>query len=212
MKNSSTASIEHPFASVKPDQGHQLPLFPDNVIHHNSNPSSKKKKIVYKRNQLDKPYGVSRLYRVLSPQLLFKRHDRVRDFLDQGLGLTTSQREVVLRLLSFYAYYGNVYVKEAAVTSEPGCSKATFWRTIKRLTDRGLVRVVNRFLIRPHAQISNLYRFDKLVLAIARYLAEHGTAFRERWLQPYLEQPGSLFWRSLGNKAALTGDFSGDCP
>ncbi|GAI35243.1 unnamed protein product, partial [marine sediment metagenome] len=72
--------------------------------------------------------------------------------------LTTAEREVTLRLLRFWAYYGNVYPKASTVAAEPGCSKATFWRTIALLERLGLMRRINRYVIRPHAQISNLYR------------------------------------------------------
>jgi len=100
-------------------------------------------------------------------------------------------------LLRYRAYYGNVYPKEAQITLEPGCKKATFWRTIRLLKEQGLLQVVNRFVMRPHAQISNLYRLDKLVLALARYIAEHGHHFYEDWLQPYLSMPGREFWSQI---------------
>jgi len=128
--------------------------------------------------------------------LLLKKYDQIRDCLVDYAELTTAQREVTLRLLRLWAYYGYVYPKESTITSEPGCSKATFWRTIRLLEELGLVRVINRYVIRPHAQISNLYRFDKLLLVIARYLAEHGQAFQEKWLEPYLRLPGRVFWGS----------------
>ena len=143
------------------------------------------------------PYGVSRTYRILSPQLLLKKFDQVRDCLDELVGLSVAQREVVLRLLRFWAYYGQVYTKERTITELPGCSKATYWRTIRLLRELGLIRVVNCYLIRPHAQISNLYRFDRLLLLLARYLAEHGTKFLEKWLAPMLSLPGSFFWPSF---------------
>lgn len=167
------------------------------MIHHKETTQLKKRIVYSKREYPFPPYGVSRSRRVLSPQLLLNRYDRVRDCLEDILGLTTAQREVALRLLRYWAYYGNVYVKSAAITAEPGCSKATYWRTVKIMQLRGLITVINRFIIRPHAQISNLYKFDRLLLIIARYLAEHGAAFREKWLRPYLSMPGSQFWPML---------------
>jgi len=189
-----TLTLEQPSDFVNPQVNSQLSLFPDSVIHHKTL-LPRKRRIVYSKGiTTSPPYGVSRSRRVLTPELLLKRYDRVRDCLEDILGLTTAQREVALRLIRYWAYYGNVYVKEATITDEPGCSKATYWRTIKILQLGGLITVKNRFIIRPHAQISNLYKFDRLLLIIARYLAEHGVAFREKWLRPILSMPGHSFW------------------
>ena len=189
------SSIEQTFLPVKAQVDTQLslPLFPESVIHHKV---LLDRIVIRSKKDLDpRPYGVSPAYRVLSPQLLLKRFDQVRDCLEHTLGLTPAQREVALRLLRLHAYYGYVYPKESGVTLEPGCSKATFWRTLRLLKSLGVVRVVNRYVIRPHAQISNLYLLHNLLVVIARYLAEHGVAFAERWLKPYLQAPGQAFWR-----------------
>lgn len=179
---------------VKPPINSQLPLFADSMIHHNE-PSLPSRIIVsYSLIRRGNPYGVSRSYRVLSSQLLLKKFDRVRECLANSLGLTTAQREVALRLLRLWAYYGQVYPKEAQITGEPGCSKATYWRTIRILRELNLIKVVHRYVLRPHAQISNLYRLDRLVVVLARYLSEHGVGFYESWLQPILKMPGHLFW------------------
>ena len=164
------------------------------VIHHKTYPYTLPIILRLRKGNRGKPYGVSLASRVLSPQLLLKRFDQVRDCLQDVLGLTTSQREITLKLLRLWAYYGQVYPKAVQVAEQPGSSSATFWRTIKLLGEQNLVQVINRFLIRPHAQISNLYRFDKLIILIARYLAEHGHVFYEEWLKPYLSMPGSCFW------------------
>ena len=178
----------------------QPPLFdytPETVIHHKV--FGYKKRII----ERDEPYGVSLSYRlrrsrrVLSPGLFRKRYHDVRRMLIDVLGLTLGQREVTLRLCRLWAYYGLIYPKESQITADPGCSKATYWRTLRLLQDKQLVTVVNRYIIRPHAQISNLYRLDRLMLLIARYLAEHGVGFLEKWLQPYLAMPGSQFWQGL---------------
>jgi len=169
-------------------------LPPDSVIHHNVPLPPSKIIVSYSLLKRGNPYGVSRSYRVLSPQLLLKKYDYVRACLAETLGLTVAQREVALRLLRLWAYYGQVYPKEAQVTGDPGCSKSTYWRTVRILRELGLVHVINRYVIRPHAQISNLYRLDRLVLLIARYLAEHGTGFFEKWLKTYLSMSGRLFW------------------
>jgi hypothetical protein len=116
-----------------------------------------------------------------------------------SLGFTIAQREVILRLLRFYAYYDEVYPKESQITSNSGCSKATFWRTIGKLKEMGLLLVINRFIRGKgeKSQISNLYCLDKLVLLIVRYLAEHGLKFQEKWLQPFLKLSGKAFWQNV---------------
>lgn len=196
-RSSLSPKLAQTFEPVKSPINSQLPLIPDSMIHHKVTVSRNNKMIISYSKYQGKAYGVSRSRRVLSPQLLLKKFDYLQRFFYHVLGLTTAQREVALRLLRLWAYYGNVYPKEAQVTEEPGCSKASYWRTIRLLRDMGLISVTNRYVIRPHAQISNLYRFDKLLLAIARYLAEHGTAFYERWLTPALTMPGKEFWANL---------------
>ena len=193
----SPTTVAQPFCPVKPSNNSQLPLFPVSMIHHKSCLPGSSKVIVSYGNYRERPYGVSRSRRVLSPQLLLKKFDLVRDCLQSVLGLTTAQREVTLRLLRFWAYYGKVYPKEATITEQPGCKKVTFWRTIRLLKDMGLISVVHRYVLRPHAQISNLYRLDRLALLLARYLAEHGTHFWEKWLRPALAMPGQQFWSQI---------------
>ena len=182
---------------VKVYQSSFLPELDNTMIHHKD--PIPQRRIILSKSFTRNPssYGVSKARRILSPQVLFKRHDRIREALECCVGLTVAQREVVFRLLRYWAYYGKVYPKQAVVSADPGCSKATFWRTIRVLKDMGLIRVVNRFIIRPHAQISNLYRLDRLVLLIARYLAEHGQRFFEKWLRPFLVMSGSDFWSSF---------------
>ena len=189
--------VEHTFAPVNPQLNSQLPLFPDPVTHHKYYPSNSNKKIVYYGSKSLKTYGVSSSRIVLTKGLFDKRYDQVVDCLRDVVKLPTCEREATLRLLRLWAYYGNVYPKASTVCSEPGCSKATFWRAVKYLKHLGLVKTVPRFLVRPHAQISDLFRLDKLVLLIARYLAEHGTKFLEKWLKPYLRMSGQMFWGSM---------------
>lgn len=169
-----------------------------------------------------KPYRVSRFYRVLSPVLFRKRYQRIRDFLLYNLRLTDKQAEVTLRLLRLWAYYGLVYPKACQVADEPelahdphyiawrsehglerprgsyGISRATFWRTVRLLQDMGLLEVVNRYVAYKRedpekSQTSNIYRLDRLLIAIARYLAEKGTGFLEKWLEPVISRPD--FWQ-----------------
>ena len=211
----SQSTITQPFCPVKSTLSSQLPLFPDSMIHHKGPPIHSRIIVSYSNMCKDRRYGVSRSQRVLPPQLLFKKYDLIRDFLTFTLGQTVAQREVTLRLLRLWAYYGKVYPKESSITELPGCSKATFWRTVKLLEESNLLQVINRYVIRPHAQISNLYRFDKLLIVIARYLAEHGVAFLEKWLEPYLQLPGRVFWGSLApcqeSRAGLCGSGSSLC-
>lgn len=202
----SPTKIAQPFSPVKPDDTIMRNPSSDSMIHHNSSHSPYH--ITYKREgrTVPPPYGVSPSQRVLSPSLFIKKYDRIRDCLRCSLGMAAGQREVTLRLLRLWAYYGQVYPKESQVTELPGCSKATFWRTVQLLEERGLVQVINRYVCRPHAQISNLYRLDKLILVLARYLAEHGVAFRDKWLTPYLTMPGRLFWGATASTLWPSGE------
>lgn len=182
-------TLAQTFLPVKSSVNSMSSVSPDSMIHHKVTLSGNHKMIVSYSRYRGKPYGVSRSHRVLSPGLFLKKFDYIRDCLKQVLGLTMSQREVILRLLRFWAYYGNVYPKEATITEMPGCSKATFWRTIKALREANLIVVKNRFVIRPHAQISNLYRLDRLVVLLARYLADHIAHVWPDWLDPWLAMP-----------------------
>ena len=196
-KSTSPSRLAQPFCPVKPSIP-SIPSIPSNpMIHHKSRISRNKKLIVSYGRYREERYGVSRSHRLLSPGLFIKRFDNIRDCLEHVIGLTVAQREVALRLLRLWAYYGHVYPKESQVTELPGCSKATYWRTVKLLKELSLVTVVNRYVIRPHAQISNLYRLDRLVLLLARYLAEHGSHFWEKWLRPVLAMPGQQFWSQI---------------
>lgn len=165
----------------------------DMMIHHNNTSKTLAAEGTSLFNKT-KHYGVSSHFRILSPTVLTRRHDRIGGALYELFGLTIAEREVVLRLLRLWVYYGLVYPKEKQITREPGCSKATFWRTIKKLEDLGIIQRINRFLIKEKPQISNIYLLGKLVLLLVRWLAEHGQKFYEEWLKPCLEMPGKKFW------------------
>lgn len=222
------SSIEQAFRPVK-SLNSQLPLpLSDSVIHH-KDPGDRilRKRIVYSGRILEL-YGVSSTYRVLSPGLLLKKFDYIKDCLRVVLGLTPGQIEITMRLLRLWAYYGKVYPKESQVTggsdecplpaswaawyshsSQPrpgGCSKATYWRTIRLLEELGLIERVNRFIVRPHAQISNLYRLDRLVVLLAKYLSEHIAHVWDEWLRPFLHQTWPQFWSCL---IRVPGDRAG---
>jgi len=181
----------------------QLPLFPASMTPHSNSrvPIIRgNKDIVWTRTSY---YGVSTSRRVLSPQLLLKRFDQVRNFLSHTLHLTSAEREVTFHLLRLWAYYGNVYPKAAMLAEYTGCSKATYWRAVRKLRDLGLVTVIPRFLTPYRRQISNLYRLDKVILLIAKYLAEHGVLLPARWLKPYLLLPWPDLWAAARCSALI---------
>lgn len=187
-------TLAHPFWPVKSQVNTQLPLLPDTMTHHKVSLSRNHKMIVSYSKYVYGTYGVSSSYRVLTKGLFHKRFDQVRDCLQYVLRLPTCKRSIVLELLRLWSYYGEVYPKAQQVALESYSSKSTFWRTVLYMEKAGLLKRIPRYVLRPHAQISNLYRLDKLLILIARYLAEHGTAFYEKWLKPYLTIPGSQFW------------------
>lgn len=186
--------LAQPFLPVKSTTFGNSSITCNSMIHHKRRDIPSKIIVPFEGMNRCKAYGVSLNDRVLTKGVLLKRFDQVRCCLSDVVGLPTCEREVVLRLLRLWAYYGEVYPKASQVCSEPGCSKATFWRTVAYLKYLGLIEVVSRFLLRPHAQISNLYLLKGLIIVIARYLAEHGQAFQEKWLKPYLSMPGHTFW------------------
>ena len=197
MTPSTNETVSQELAPVNTPVNSQLPLFPDNVIHHNISQYPHRMIVSFSGNQSPSPYAVSSDRRILTKGLLNKKFDLVRDCLQHVLGLTPAQRVAVLRLLRYWSYYGQVYPKESSVTADPGCSKATFWRTINLMKSRGLITVTNRYIIRPHAQISNLYRFDRLLILLARYLSEHGTCPWGKWIDQYLSVPARLFYDTM---------------
>ncbi len=141
-------------------------------------------------------YGQSWAWEALTPGLFLKRYDQVVDCLREVLGLSACEREGALRLLRLGAHYGQVYPKVEQVCLEPGCSPATFRRVLAKLQAARLIKVVRRYLTPFRRQISNLYLFHKLLIVIARYLAEHGADFRQAFLRPFLAMTGAEFWES----------------
>lgn len=139
-------------------------------------------------------YGVPAPRRMLSPQLLLKKHDYIVSYL-AALGLTPAEREITLHLLRLYAYYGKVYPKANEFTWDGGCSKRSFWRAVAKLEESGFIDRINRYL--HHLQISNAYRLDKLVLCIIRYLAEHGCPYLSDFAHDLLQRIGISFWRTI---------------
>lgn len=207
MKNTgNTLSLEHLYDNVNTISSGDEFSSSDSMIHHKDlKPEIQKERIIY-RGYREKGYGVSSSHRLFSPQMFVKKFDYIRDCLRYCLGLSVAQREIALRLLRYWAYYGYVYPKAAQVCSDPGCSKATYWRTVRLLQDEGLITVVNRFVIRPHAQISNLYRLDRLVQLIARYLAEHIAHVWPDWFDSILHLTWFEFWNIITPKSLYLTD------
>jgi len=141
-------------------------------------------------------YGVPTEKRMLTRGVLNKKHDIIRSYL-VSLGLTAAERELSFHLLRLYSYYGKVYPKADAFTIYGGCSKRSFWRTVQKLEQLGVVDRINRYL--NQLQISTPYRLDKLVLCLIPYLAEHGQDFRDRFSKNMLRRKGPAFWRVIGS-------------
>lgn len=195
MTNRATnTKVAQPFWPVKSNESISIGSTIPSMIHHKSYYSKKGNLIVTYSDREEVPYDVSSDWRVLTKGVFNKRIDQIMHCLCDVVGLPPGEGLAALTLLRFGAYYGNIYPKASQCCSEPGCSKATFWRAVMHLKNLGLIRVIPRFRIDPHAKISNLYILHKLLILIARYLAEHGIQFFLKWLKPYLQSPGSAFW------------------
>jgi len=198
------------------------------VIHHKLHPGRSTYIVLRKECPHPPPYGVSTRSKLLPVSLFTKKYSQVKRCLESAVGLSQAEAEATMRLIRLQVYYHRVYPKakdvacdfdnspdwwyspytERIVYKKPswGTSKATFWRAVRRLKDLGLITVVNRYVLRPKAQISNLYLLHKLLLLIVRYLAEHGVGFSQKWLRPYLTMCGSQFWPwMLGEQRQVSG-------
>ncbi len=151
---------------------------------------------LYNNNQILErlTYGVPAPKRMLTPSLLLKKHDYIRDYL-LTLGLTTAERDAAFFLLRLYVYYGKVYPKAPNYTEDCYRSKRSFWRAVAKLEEFGLLDRINRYL--HHLQISNAYRLDKLVLCLVRYLAEHGCPFFDKFTQAIIRKTADSFWQTI---------------
>lgn len=202
-------NLAQPFSFVNPHLNTQLPLFPNSMTPHSNS------HIYGIRGNLDKVrkdtsyYGVSWDHRVLTKGVFIKQRDRVRDFLQNTLGFSVGDRDFTLGTLEYWAYYGKCYAKIADLCRKPGCSESTAHRALSKLKNLGLVVVIERYLEPRRRQISNLFLLHKLILVIARYLAEHGQRFAEKWLEPYLQLPGAVFWRKW---LPSQGKLAAPCP
>ncbi len=229
MTGESTAtSLAQQFWSVKSQVNTQLHLFPELMIHHKLRSNGLIKEYLLYREGIDRTYDVSKTYRILTPSLLNKRYDNVRRCLSDVVGLTKAQTRVALNLLRFWAYYGQITPRASTIAGEYDetpqmavwraehnmgapphrgeVGTATVWRTVRRLSELGLMRAIPRRRIHPHAKISTFFNLTGLLIVIARYLAEHGVQFFEKWLKPYLSMPGSQFWQGWGLSRGLPGE------
>ncbi|MBA7573271.1 hypothetical protein ES708_15067 [subsurface metagenome] len=139
-------------------------------------------------------YGVPSERRIITAGIIIKRFDRIRDCLVM-LGFTRAKRDVILQLVRLYAYYGKVYPKAEHVAEDGYISKRTFWRTIADMEQDGLIERTNRYL--NHLQISNAYRLDRLILILARYIAEHAAQQFTHFANKLIGFAGSNFWRAI---------------
>lgn len=136
-------------------------------------------------------YGVPSERRIITAGIIIKRFDRIRDCLVM-LGFTRAKRDVILQLIRLYAYYGKVYPKAEQVAEDGYISKRTFWRTIADMEQDGLIYRTNRYL--NHLQISNAYRLDRLILILARYIAEHCQQAFTKHTPKLIFTPAKVFW------------------
>lgn len=155
----SSESLSSPPPSSQ-SMAHHKPLLPD------------LNKIYFKKGiEREKRYGVPSSYRILTMGNYHKHHDDINAMLRGVCELENRERSAVFCLLRLFFYYGQVYPKADDVAEQEYISKRTFWRAISKLKALGVIEVLNRYI--NHKQISNLYRIDKLVLMIARFIAEH---------------------------------------
>ncbi len=161
-----------------------------------SSPSSYPDKDSYNTDKILRAttYGVPAPRRMLTPDLLLKKHDHIRTYL-MSMCLTTAERDATFYLLRLYAYYGKVYPKALNYTEDCYRSKRSFWRAVAKLERAGLIDRIHRYL--NHLQISNCYRLDKLALCLTRYLAEHGCPFQDKFTQDILCRTADSFWKTI---------------
>ena len=219
VNQATTNNLAHPFLPVKYEVNSQLPLFPDSMTHHNRGTPKRKFLIVTYKKGIDRRYGVSSCQRSLPKGLFIKKLDYIRDCLKYVLKLSPKEVTTALALLRLASYYNHVYPKASQIAGETeisgpmtawraslglnplnrtqDCSRSTVWRTIRHLEDAGLLTRVNRYILRPHAQISNLYKLDKLVLTIVRYLTEHIEHLWPDWLDPIIFMKWPQWWQAI---------------
>ena len=143
------------------------------------------------------PYGVPCPTAVLPPKVLFQRWRDVQAFYHSTLQLPEEEVRVVSELVRLWTIRGRVYPTAAQVAETAHVSIRTFWRTVKRLEEMKMVQVVNRYVQREWAQISNLFRLERLIFALARFLAEKGERNLGPMMARFLALPGREFWSKI---------------
>lgn len=143
-------------------------------------------------------YSVQTNSRGLTKSMFRRRFDDIRDYL-KARGFTNFEREAVLKMLQLYAYYAKVYPKAETIAQECNISRRTVWYAIKKLEDQGLITRQNQYYQDEKTgdirQTSNIYRLDKLVLALVQLLAEIGQDIAVGMLK-MLRKFGN-FWREI---------------
>lgn len=174
------------------------------MAHHNSVPLSSHPSTFFYRLRQAKtrtssriPYGVPSPTVVLPRGVLFKRWRDTQAFYRITLGLPEAEIGGVSELVRLWMIKGRVYPTAKQVAEASGTSVRTFWRTIKRLEQMKMIQVVNRYVQRGWAQISNLFRIEKLIFALARFLAEHGERHLGPMMARFLALPGREFWAKI---------------
>lgn len=174
------------------------------MVHHNSRPlTSLPLTFFYRRRKSKehsssrKPYGVPSPHRVLPQGVIFKRWRDVQAFFRVTMGLTDPERGVVSELVRLWMIKGEVYAKAKQVKETAKVSHRAFWHTIKRLEEMKMIQVVNRYVQREKAQISNLFLLEKLIFALARFLAECGERNLGPMMARFLALPGQEFWSRI---------------
>lgn len=192
------------------------------MTHHNSAPYSSQPVTFFYRLRGSKtrtssriPYGVPCPSTVLPRGILFKRWRETLAFSRTALFLPEGEVGVVLELIRLWAIKGRVYATAKQIAEAAHVSKNTVWRTINHLEDLKMVQVVNRYVQREWAQISNLFLLERLIIALARFLAEHGERNLGPMMARFLALPGREFWSRIwkvdnfwelvGNKRPVRG-------
>ncbi len=145
-------------------------------------------------------YGVSYKPKILTPGLFFKHHDRVMVFLRDTLRLSPRQCEITEQLLRFYIFYSSVYPSQKDCSGRHRGTKPTFWRTISKLEEMGMIVRIPRYFVREKAQTSNLYEMEKLLILLARYIREHGAALADNCIKLIIDLGGAEFWSWAFNR------------
>lgn len=104
---------------------------------------------------------------------------------------------MVTVMVRLWGIKGEVYPTAEQLAEAAHVSVRTVWRTIEHLEKMNMIQVVNRYVQREWAQISNLFRMEKLIFALARFLAECGERNLGPMMARFLALPGLEFWSRI---------------